>query len=310
MLLTGRGAASWGCSTAGRRRITTRVEDQDLYRCVLLALDYAKASDGAFDPTVGALIALYERQGAVGRAPTPACDRCALPAVGWQKVAVAPTRPGAPFPAARDETGPGRRGQGFRPGRGRPRLRPAGLPGRRAAASAATPTPGASTRAGKAGSVPLPDPRDGSRELLPVRASNRDVAVSGQADPAGGGAGAARRGWSSTPSTGRPAASDLLAAVGIADSGADADALSTALFVAGSMRGAELLQKMRRVEAVLVVRGDGERPYLWPPPRCGAGWSSLRNWPRDGGGCATCCRRTDREGPAGDRRDSLTRTGH
>ena len=36
--------------------------DLDLYRCVDLALDYAKASEGAFDPSLGSLLRLHRRR--------------------------------------------------------------------------------------------------------------------------------------------------------------------------------------------------------------------------------------------------------
>ena len=101
--------------------------------------------------------------------------------------------------------------------------------------------------------VPLPDPRAPGRLLGSVQAANRGVAVSGHEG--------LRLNGPVDPRTGRPAAGDLLAAVAMADSGADADAMSTALFVAGSRAGGQLLSKTQRVEAILLVEGNGE-PYL------------------------------------------------
>jgi thiamine biosynthesis lipoprotein ApbE len=95
-----------------------------------------------------------------------------------------------------------------------------------------------------------------------IRAANRGLAVSGHADPGELAPDPGSR-WILDPSTGLPAATDLIAAVAVADSGADADALATALLVAGSARGTELLRKMRQVEAVLIVRGErGEARIL------------------------------------------------
>ncbi|MDX1388706.1 MAG: FAD:protein FMN transferase, partial [Acidobacteriota bacterium] len=56
-----------------------------------------------------------------------------------------------------------------------------------------------------------------------------------------------------SPETGMPAETDVVSATVIADAGVDADALSTAMFVAGSGRAAEILRKGRRIEAVLLV---------------------------------------------------------
>ena len=63
------------------------------------------------------------------------------------------------------------------------------------------------------------------------------------------------------PRSGRPAASDVIVAVAIADSVADAIAVSRALLVGGSGRAGALLSKTRRVEALLLV-GSESRPYF------------------------------------------------
>lgn len=236
------------------------VEDQDLYRCLLLALDYAKVSDGAFDPTVGSLIALYERQGAVGGAPSPASIDALLPGVGWQNVAVASEKRAIRFrrDSMRLDLGGVAKGYALDVA-ARAFVRP-GVQGGVVQLGGNVYTWGEAPGR-KAWIVSLPDPREEGRELIRVGLSNRGIAVTGHPLQPGADAEGRSR-LILDPVDGRPAASDLLAAVGIADTGADADALSTALFVAGSMRGAELLQKMRRVEAVLVVRGEGGPPYV------------------------------------------------
>jgi thiamine biosynthesis lipoprotein len=109
--------------------------------------------------------------------------------------------------------------------------------------------------------VTLPDPRDGSRNLLTLRLANRGVAVSGVAGPFLEVPAMPSR-LVLDPETGNPAATDLIAAVAVADTGADADALATALLVSGSARGAALLRKMRQVEAVLLVQGASGEAHL------------------------------------------------
>jgi thiamine biosynthesis lipoprotein len=58
------------------------------------------------------------------------------------------------------------------------------------------------------------------------------------------------------PRTGRPAETDVISATVISDSGAEADALSTAFFVAGTQGAGEMLQRSRRIEAILLVEGE------------------------------------------------------
>lgn len=231
-------------------------EDRDLYRCVLLALDYGKASEGAFDPTVGPLLALYERTAAEGRIPTAAEIEATLPAVGWPKVAVADEPRALRFRWPGMQLDLGGVAKGFALDvAARTFARPGCLGGLISI--------GGNSYAwgehpdGPDWPVELPDPRDPGRPLLTVRVANRGVAVSGQADPLS----PASR-WILDPFTGAPVSTDLIAAVAVANSGADADALATALLVSGSSRGAALLRKMRQVEAVLVVEDGRGEPYL------------------------------------------------
>ena len=64
------------------------------------------------------------------------------------------------------------------------------------------------------------------------------------------------------PHNGEPADSDVLVVAAIADSAADAAAISRAVLVGGSRRAGALLGKTRRVEAVILVEGERERYVL------------------------------------------------
>jgi thiamine biosynthesis lipoprotein ApbE len=90
---------------------------------------------------------------------------------------------------------------------------------------------------------------------LRIETADRGLAVAGQRTD--------RRGerFVVDPATGRPAQGEVLAAVVVAHSAADADAISTALVASGFHRASDLLSRLQRVEAVLLVAGDGE-PYL------------------------------------------------
>ena len=225
--------------------------DRDLYRCIRLALDYAKASEGCFDPTVGPLSRLYD----AGHDPSPDEVEAALKRVGWPQVilerealSVRFRGPGIELDlggivhgyaldvAARNFALPGSLAGRLHLGN---HLYVWGLP------------PEQSTW-----TVRLDDPREADRPLARLTvASSRGIALCG---PPSGAAGATREAGPPVidPRTGRPPASDVLVAVAVADSTADADAISTALFVGGSGRAGALLSKTRRVEAILLVRGE------------------------------------------------------
>ena len=240
------------------------VQDLDLYRCVLLALDYGKVSEGAFDPTIEPLLRLYRRSAEAG-GPTVAELGSALGAVGWQKVGVASEPRAIRFRHDGMALDLGGVAKGFTLDVGaRVFARPGLLAGLVRLGGNAyawqAPPDHAYWKVG------LTDPRDPSRPFLTVGAANQGVAVSGRRGMEEPSAGVDPARIVLDPRTGQPAAGDVIAAVALADSAADADALATALHVAGSTRGAALLKKMRRVEAILLVEDrDGTRRLIASP---------------------------------------------
>jgi thiamine biosynthesis lipoprotein len=215
-----------------------RVDDQDLYRCIRLALDYAKTSEGAYDPTVGPLTALWS----AATPPRAEAIERARESVGWvgvvterEAVAVRFRDPGIVLDlggvapgyvvdvAARNFALPGSIGGTIRIGDH------VYTWGRRGD--------------GSAWEVTLGDPRATAGELGTVRVATRGIAwASGEVETI------------LDPRTGSPTTSNVVVAVAFADSGADADAISTALVVAGSRRAGKLLSELRHVEAILLVR--------------------------------------------------------
>jgi thiamine biosynthesis lipoprotein len=252
-MLSGRDSGALGLLNSGAAERYWPVEDRDLYRCTLLGLDYARASEGAFDPTVGALLNIYEAH-APSKPPKRTLE-LALERVGWQHVAVADEARSIRFRKSGMHLDLDGVAKGFAlDAAARAFTRPGNIAGLLRIGGnfyAWREPPGADSW-----SVALPDPRFPERPLLNVLLSNRGIAVSGHGPPGQG------RRMILDPKTGLPASGDLLAAVAIADSAADADALSTALFVSGSMGGSELLSKMNRVEAVMLVSGEGGSSYL------------------------------------------------
>ncbi len=53
---------------------------------LLLALDYARLTNGAFDPTLGPCIRLWKKSRRLGILPSGEERECALRACGWEKV--------------------------------------------------------------------------------------------------------------------------------------------------------------------------------------------------------------------------------
>jgi len=252
-MLSGRDAGSLGLLNRKAAEAYWAVEDRDLYRCTLLALDYARASDGAFDPTVGALLNLYDAHSPAK--PSARALELALERVGWQQVAIADEARSILFRRPGMHLDLGGVAKGFAlDAAARAFTRPGSLAGLLQIGGnfyAWREPPGQ-----ESWSIALPDPRFPGRTLLELQVRNRGIAVSGHGPPG------LRHRMILDPESGLPAGGDLLAAVAIADSAADADALATALFVSGSMRGAELLSKMNRAEALLLVSGNDGSSYI------------------------------------------------
>lgn len=65
---------------------------EPLFEVVKVALDVARASDGAYDPTVAPLVALWRAARASGTLPDDAAWDAARSHVGWQRVQLDPAR--------------------------------------------------------------------------------------------------------------------------------------------------------------------------------------------------------------------------
>jgi len=224
------------------------IQNRDLYRCIRLALDYAKASEGVFDPTLRPLTRLYERDGD----PADEAVEAALERVGWERVILEREALAVRFRGSGMELDL----SGIAPGYALDiAARSFALPGSRAGLLRfgahlyvwGVPPGQDSLR------ISVPDPRDPARSLGELRVKTRGIAASARVD---------RRGPLLDPATGRPTTSNVLVAMALADSAADADVIGTALLVGGSLRAGALLSKTHRVEALLLVDEEGRDPYL------------------------------------------------
>lgn len=216
-----------------------RVEERDLWRTLLLALDYARTSEGLYDPTLGA----------VHEAP-PEEKAQALAASGWHRVATVSEARAVRFadPGLRLDLDGLDRGLAL------------DVAARRFATGGVR---GALVRVGdvryawgeplegELWRLPIDDPREPGRPLLVIEVATRAVATCGVPwHPGNGGRPVL------DPVTGEPPAAGVAVAVAIAHSGVDAAALCRALLVGGRSRGGAFLERTRKTEAVLITSDD------------------------------------------------------
>lgn len=228
-----------------------KVEDLDLYRCIKMAVQYGRATDGAFDPTVGPLMRLYGFRPFEPRIPGDGPLAEALEHVGWEKVKLVKVVHAVRFEDPEVELDLGGIAKGYA-------LDVAARAFARVGSRAGLLDLGGSLYAWSHPpdrpfwTVGIRDPDDPSRVMATVDVASRAAATSGNYENAFTLEGRSY-GHIMEAESGRPARSDIIAATALADSGADADAMSTAMFVAGSRRSSEFLRRASRVEAVLLV---------------------------------------------------------
>lgn len=214
-----------------------------LCRDVRAASRFCEATGGAFDPTVGALVAAYDLRGE-GRWPSPSELEAAGAAQGMAQVHVegAALRRSA---AVRIDAGAFGKGVGLD-----------------AAAAAATAAGATAARFDFGGqllvtdaSAPVTfevaDPRDRERAALRLRVRSGSLATTGNSER-GRVVGGRPLGHVLDPRTGAPAA-DFGAVTVWAERALDADCLSTACFVLGPSEAIALAERTDGVEAVALI---------------------------------------------------------
>ncbi len=235
------------------------VESPDLYRCIRLAYEYAKNTDGAFDPTVGPLVEAYGFRPVSPRVPGDRERSRILEHVGWEKLELYPESDAVRFTDEQVELDLGGIAKGYALDVA---ARSFALPGVNSGildlggTVYAFETPSKETE----WRVAIRDPGlpDGSIGTVPLR--NRALSTSGVYENSFTVDGVTY-GHILDPKTGRPADTDVIASSVISDSAAEADALSTAFYVAGSRKTGEMLRRAVRIEALLLVQRE-EGPVL------------------------------------------------
>jgi thiamine biosynthesis lipoprotein len=228
------------------------VEDPELFRCVKLAREFARRTGGAFDPTVGPLMRLYGFRPLGPRVPSDSEILLTLRHVGWERFEVLPEARAVRFRAGGIELDLGgiARGQALDIA-----ARNFALPGVRAGLLdlGGTVYAWGKPPGGERWTVGIRDPQDAEAIMAVLELRDRAISTAGDYENhvlVDG----VRLGHIMDARTGRPAASDVVSSTVISDSGIEADALSTAFFVAGSQRVAAMLEGARRIEVILVIR--------------------------------------------------------
>jgi thiamine biosynthesis lipoprotein len=216
------------------------------------AIDLARETGGAFDPTVGAVT---EALGLTGR-PIDA-GRARPKAIGWEKILLDPRARTLRFTVPGSSIDSGGFGKGEALDRALAELKRAGITAARLNFGGQITIWGTATRAGRRrfSEISVAEPRaESGRELCRFSPGDGSVSTSGAAE---------KPGHLIDPHTG--AAVRFLGSVTVlAPTGLRADALSTALFVLGPRAGLDLANRLG-LAALFVL------------PRSGGGWELVRS---------------------------------
>lgn len=253
------GDSALAAINAGARQGFHKVADDDLYRCLLLAHDWARASHGSYDPTLGPLLDAYRFAVERGRIPGTAEIESRLPLVGWGRVTIAHEAHAIRFDGPEVYLDLAGIRRGFALDLAARSLANSGVYAGLLRFDSTTyawlAPPGREDW-----DVAILDPADRGRTLLTVSISHRAISVSGAPQDRT----AIDDSYLFERMDGRsglPASNRILAAVALADSAAEADVLADAFYVGGYRQAAALLERSRRVEGILYIRAD-EGPTL------------------------------------------------
>lgn len=249
-------------SQLNRSRGTPRHVSPMLLEAVKVAIAGARATDGAFDPTLGAHIAAlgYDRSFTEVAPDAPASPAAPRPGGGWRRIWIDGERRLVMLPRG-VHLDLGGLAKGMAVDAGLARLAEIGA------------TPALLSAGGDLAASAPPEGQEPWCVAVDGRYGRRLVALAAGAIATSG---IARRRWRQggeerhhliDPRTGRPAAGDLWSASVAATSCARAEVAATAAFVLGSARGAGFLAS-RRLPGLLVDRdGTAHRVAGWPAER-------------------------------------------
>lgn len=237
-----------------------RIADPDLAACIGLALDAARRTHGAFDPTVGPLMTAWGFRPKAPRVPGGTELASVMERVGAARVRFNPSGPVIRFERDGMELDLGGIAKGYAVDRARRALAGRGVSGLIDLGGNLGWIEGGRSR--REPVALIKDPNDPSRTIVTLRlrpgqaiATSSDIENHQTID-------GVTFGHIMDAATGRPAVTDVLQATAIDDAATITDIMSTALFVGGSRRAAELLQAYPASEAVLFVNESGRLTLL------------------------------------------------
>ncbi|UCG84992.1 MAG: FAD:protein FMN transferase [Gemmatimonadota bacterium] len=240
-------------ATAARAPVVT---DPEVFGLIALALDYGRRSDGAFDITVGPLVKAWGFFRADGCHPSPAELSEARAKIGWQRVALDHAERTIRFLTPGIELDLGGIGKGFALDRAAHILRRHGVTTALLGAGRSSYLAIGAPSGTEGWAITVPDPSDSARALSEVQLRDRSLSTSG-ADQKYFDLDGRRYSHVIDPRTGQPTTGMIQVTV-TALTAIDSDALSTAVFVLGPERGADLIEDTAGATALLVAGYEGE----------------------------------------------------
>lgn len=231
------------------------VADPALFRCIASSLEHAHSTEGTFDPTVGPLMKVWGFRPGPPKVPPTDQVEATRAAVGHEKVRLDGAARTVQFAEQGMELDLGGIAKGCALDLVATLL--SGPPVVGALVDLGGNLYALGAPPGETGwTIGLREPSPSAEVLATVAVRDRFVSTSSNSENFFVEAGRSY-GHLMDPRTGRPADTDVLSATVFAAQGAGSDALSTALFVAGSARAASILERHPGVEAVLLVRDRG-----------------------------------------------------
>lgn len=248
---------------AGRGEVTT---DPETFALLRLAGDYGRATGGAFDITVGSLIAVWAAARRQARRPSRLELAPALATTGWRHLQLGAARRTVLFAVPGLTLDLGAIGKGYALDRVARLLASAGVESALIGSGQSTYRAlGAPPR--RAGWRINLDPADGSSLRPRVQwLRNGALSTSGRGPAAGDHAAPGEAGHIFDPRHGLPATA-FSRVTALADDATEADMLSTALFVAGSVAAPALLERFPGSAALLYPgagSSQGPQELRWP----------------------------------------------
>jgi thiamine biosynthesis lipoprotein len=228
---------------------------RDLADVTSAALDVCRESGGAFDPTVGPLLDLWQFDTDQPKRPSPDAMADARTHVGCEKISLTIDPPGIRL-AGGTSLDLGGIGKGYAVDRALGVLRAHGI--RRAKMDFGSSSLGFEGTVEGGWHVVIADPRDHDKPLVAFRVANGSISSSGQRERSFVEDGR-RYGHIFDPRRGVPVESPLLLVTVIAPDGARADALSTALFVMGADKGIPFVTDIPEVSAIFIETAPAGR---------------------------------------------------